>query len=102
MYYVNLGLSKKRRAPPPADAYNPFINLADDVYWSETVGSRAGKAWGFDLLRGSQDVRAGTDLALGWAVMDGDVGTARVPEPATLVLFGLGLLAFARFHRRTR
>jgi hypothetical protein len=73
-------------------------------HWSGTTDSGAGSgaAWGFNFDRGTQ-VHAGQEdfHASVWAVRSGDVG-ATVPEPASLLLFGVGALGLAWNQRNRR
>jgi len=66
----------------------PFLNLEEEMYWSSTQPSFG--AWSFDFDTGYQYPRDTTDGARGLAVLDGDV--ARIPEPASLLLLGLGIV----------
>ncbi|PCH94002.1 MAG: hypothetical protein COB83_12770 [Gammaproteobacteria bacterium] len=73
-------------------------NLMSYVYWSDTEYALSiGGAWAFFINYGSQDYYGKEASLYGWAVHSGDVGApsqpnTSVPEPTTLVIFGLGLL----------
>ena len=61
-------------------------------------------AWGFVFGSGAQGADT-MDFVYGnyaWAVRDGDVGPAPVPEPSTIILLGTGIAGLVGYRRRHR
>lgn len=76
-----------------------FINLNRAVYWSGNVYTpNTVSSWFFFTYNGYQGGINNSYNYYAWAVRDGDIAAVNttVPEPSTLVIFGLGLLALIR------
>jgi hypothetical protein len=82
----------------------PFSNLQPDFYWSANATDilGGGRAWCFHFNDGGTCPDDVGNSYYAWAVHSGDVGTAAVPLPAGVWLFGsglFGLIGVAR-HRK--
>lgn len=85
----------------------PFANIQVDGvgYWSDTAtefDSYKGLAWDFDFYSGGQYADYQGSGVHAWAVSDGDVGIAAVPEASTyaMMLAGLALVGVAAKRRK--
>lgn len=78
--------------------YYLFKNIQSHDYWSSTVATDTNTGWIFYFSHGLQT--PGNALSA-WAVRDGDVAAASVPEPETYAMFlaGLGLVGFMASRR---
>lgn len=76
-------------------ATGPFTHLVNDDYWLGTKYQfdNYDDALHFDGAAGYQSFLIKDYTYLGWAVHDGDVGAALVPEPGSVMLTLTGLLA---------
>lgn len=85
-----------------------FDNLLEYRYWSSTeypeyTWSYGGYAWEFNMLTGGQIYVYKRNSGYGLALRSGQVSTASpVPEPASMLLFSLGLMGLAGIKRRKK
>jgi len=76
----------------------PFSNLMGR-YWSATeFAPDISKAWAYGIGGGNQQDLPKSHFSFAWAVHDGDVSA--VPIPASIWLFGSGLLGLIGFAKR--
>ncbi len=110
LYYEELGnlgyYATDGTIPQPGWGLNnteDFDNLIASWYWSGTeYADDPDGAWGFRMGYGYQTINYESYDFYGLAVRSGQVSTAPIPEPATMLLFGIGLVSLAGVGRRRK
>ncbi len=100
LYYTAPPSGLGSPAGGPLAGSGPFENIQNDYYWTNMRWEFGPTSWTFNFRDGRQssDLHVSGSLSA-WAVRDGD-STAPVPEPATMLLFGVGLAGLAGYRRR--
>jgi len=82
----------------------PFSNLqVNDYYWSgPDYTPTNSSAWRFQFRNGFQGFGSKNSYHYVWAVRSGDVGVASAPVPASIWLFGSGLLGLIGISRHKK
>jgi hypothetical protein len=103
MFYYNLdGDFGDNKTGSQTAVGGEMLTDIQQAYWSGTQFN-ATSAWFFMFLNGGlQNINAKIAPLAAWAVRAGDVIVAPVPEPASGLLFGVGVLALASASRAWR
>lgn len=109
LFYTELGnLGQYDTYGNPTNGYGlsntgDFQNLQSPIYWSSTERTSY-SAWLFNTKYGGQGSTSKELVGYALAVRFGDVSIAVVPEPVSMVLFGIGgvVMGTRRMVRRRR
>ena len=118
MYYVtlgNLGYCTPNNSNPSGctaqtgwglsnTGYFPNIQTINSgIYWTGTEDPTfPTAAWRFFFDSGLQGINPKDSWRFVWAVHDGKIGTAVIPIPPAIYLFGAGLLGLIGIARRRK
>ena len=104
-YYDTSGSSPQPGWGPTNTGPFDFSNIypTSQRFWAASDYALASNlAWYFDMQSGGQFYEGKTTVKWVWPVHDGDVGTAIIPVPAAVWLFGSGLLGLIGISRRKK
>lgn len=105
LFYLELGGTAHHSIVESTDPdLEKFTNIHQGYYWGSTEYTQYPTGvWGFNFFGGFQIAANKTDVYYPiWAVSDGDVGIAAIPEPESyaMMLAGLGLIAAMARRRK--
>lgn len=104
LYYDELLNSANELGGPLANK-GPFEYLIAGGYWTGTeVAGNTNYAWRFDFSKGKQYAPYTKDTVdgLAIAVHSGNIKPISAPEPANILLLGLGLVGLTRVRRKLK
>ncbi len=100
MYYYDLGGTfGQNKTGNQTAAGGQMLTGIQSEYWSGTAFN-SGLAWGFAFANGTRTLFGKDNGFEAWAVRPGDVAAA--PEPASLLLIGVGMLGLGWSRRSGR